>query len=131
MSASTSNRLTQLWVILLLLAYSVQSFGVVGHMHTTMLEPQEAEVALMSHCDGMDGVSPVSHNTASNEDCCGDNCSMTNCHTASVVANSFRTPSFLVSIPPKSAVNIAHTSFLLSALYRPPISSAHTGSIRL
>ncbi len=88
-------------------------------------------MASMSHCDGMDDVSAVSHKAASNDDCCGDNCSMTNCHTGNVVANSYRIPFFIASTPPNSAINSVHTSFLLSALYRPPISSANTGLVRL
>ncbi len=131
MTKPTSNRLPQLWVIFLLLAFSVQSFGVVGHIQGPMMEAVESEMAPMSHCDGMKDVGSAPHNTASNDDCCGDNCSMTNCHTGNVVANSFRTLSFLASIPPNSAMNIGHTSFLLSTLYRPPISSANTGSVRL
>lgn len=118
-----SINIARFWVTLFLITFAFQAMSVSAYVGESKSSKAEMSKQCHEHMHNeyMSVTEQQLSNTAENEPCCDDDCSMTSCHSINALLNSVKLSAFT---PPHS--NLFFTpldsiSESLTSLYRPPI----------
>ena len=118
MNSKKLNKTRFIFVLLAVLAYSVQSSAFVGNMNE--LESFSITEPVMSGCHDHASLEPTAVNNSA--DCCDDGCFMMDCHHgASLLLGYISTRVFNAHQTQSPDASIGFVTKRSNSLYRPPI----------